>query len=326
MKILITLGMLFFGPCFAETFNDVSDPAFIDVGGLLRAKVAAEDMCVKDFSPHFCLRALGACNFSNRVSGENAESRVEPTSEKTDWGNGKIFLQARDLSGKTEANTLYPVTMLAKTLVKLKNLNSFKVDGHSSEGSVQVVDGHLKITALEIQNRFNENSAPTVSGGGDCEFITIKDVGLSFPIYESPNKKKVLGDLLFRGSYVSAQLTFKNGDKSEIDISDLALRHCFAETNFISYLVILDSVNGLHNLGKGPWGDKGWVEVPVVRLTSHDFANRFRFGHREYVEFKPSKVKGKILAISYEGETTSVEVDASSLWRGQKFLPTFMCP
>ena len=135
---------------------------------------------------------------------------------------------------------------------------------------------------------------------GICKVSEFKPQLEVLPIFGDSDKNKKVGE--FNISYdngVSYQYSGSDGKKSAF-VPNLYNGYCENSERYLGIQKIVDSKEILSDLGEGPWGKHGWIEIPSEKLFSSDFV--FSVPKLGAIKLKPSDKFDVLKFDYYEGE------------------------
>src|SRR5690606_32578213 len=253
---------------------------------------------------------------------------------KQDYKNNRELTLSWD-SKVNESIYFKDLRSITLNKIKDKNLSNFFI----------IQKGIPKVSPIKEEDfkRFISRF-PTyrMKASGICFTATPKEKIKEFPIKKSPRgDEEEIGSIIINYSRLnnSVKTLLKTGDKTkEINIS-------FFETNcrgegHVSTSYPIKEVNGKYvNLGRGPWGEEGWVELKYKPIEK--WGASFELGELRSVGFtKNGDGKYLVTGINMErSETeinevgdespevnTSFTIEEERLWRNDnEFIPYYDC-
>lgn len=105
---------------------------------------------------------------------------------------------------------------------------------------------------------------------GMCKVSEFKPQPESFPIYSDAGKKKKIGDLQASFNDGASYQYIENGMKSEFK-PNIYSGFCTNSEKHLGVQRVIGSEEILSDLGEGPWGKHGWIELTAYTLFGSNF-------------------------------------------------------
>lgn len=178
----------------------------------------------------------------------------------------------------------------------------------------------------EYEKFISENGSFEMQIDGMCELANIKPSVADYIIYESPNSKsKSLGkiriELKPRSQDAKAYFESPNSKQTPYELS-FGSERC--KNGLAFFHLIREVENEFVNLGKGPWGEKGWTIVPTIDPISQDY--RFAFSGLRHEFVRVTRVGPSFETVSWSSDTKQENgiSDVKELWNSDSGLK-FKC-
>lgn len=105
---------------------------------------------------------------------------------------------------------------------------------------------------------------------GTCKVSEFKPQSVTLPVFSDSGKTKKKGDLIASFDDGVSYQYVESGKKSEF-IPNISHGYCMNSEAHLGIQRVVAAENSLSNLGKGPWGKDGWIEMAPSRLFNSDF-------------------------------------------------------
>lgn len=145
--------------------------------------------------------------------------------------------------------------------------------------------GQLILPVYDVRiARRRESEVPSLVDFSGGQFVVDGPAGnRSIPIYSSSNQDSpLLGTihLDFKNNQLIAH--FINDKNQSIEyVSDIFQGRCGIDFRFSALQNVVEQVNVFSNIGKGPWGEAGWVRESRFPITRADLPVKFKLLERE---------------------------------------------
>lgn len=122
----------------------------------------------------------------------------------------------------------------------------------------------------------------SVRAEGTCERAWIKPANVTHSVYSAPDpKSKIVGSIeikkLNEGSDLNGNYISLDGKTVVPFTPDFALDDC--EGDEVALHWVKEVKGELVNIGKGPWGESGWLKLKTIDPFSSDY--KYAFGHMD---------------------------------------------
>lgn len=158
-------------------------------------------------------------------------------------------------------------------------LINFEMTGVTKSGVKNITpfisknDAHLRVSNEEDFKSLLKDGPLLLKINGTCGEAKAKEQFREIPVYANADKENLIGHIkVVSNGSKTLKYSYLSKDKLESDFApNFANMYCESRKKIISSHQVFKDANGFSDLGAGPWGERGWVELFPFSLSTSNY-------------------------------------------------------